>query len=174
MRPQAHLASSLLVWSAARDAPLAEAPLAAIAGNLPDFDRNVAKALGVRRRDHHRWPSHSLIGWLPPTLLALRLGGRSPTVRRATALVWVHLALDTYADGLAWLWPWHKEKLGLFRKPPHIHDDGWNTPAPLDTNLGRIELAMWLGVGVALLTRRGPGCRPRRARRGRSRRRAPS
>jgi hypothetical protein len=154
MRPQAHLASGLLVWSASRTAPLRELPLDALAANLPDLDRNVARALGVRRRDHHRWPSHSLAFWAPPTLLALRHG----RLRRPAALVWVHLALDTYADGLAWLWPLETRKRGLFRRPPHLRDDGWNTPAPLDTELGRIELALWLATAAALVRR---AARPR-------------
>ena len=150
MRPQAHVASSLLVWSAA-GAPLWEAPVCVLAGNLPDFDRDVAKRLGVRRRDHHRWVSHSFLGWAAPTVLALAAseGTRAqPAVRRATALVWVHLALDTYADGLAWLWPMREEKIGLFRKPREIHDDGWRTPAPLSTNMGRAEAAMWAGAAI--------------------------
>ena len=61
MRPQAHVAASLLVWSAAR-APWWEAPVCALAGNLPDLDRTVAERLGVKRRDHHRWVSHSFAG----------------------------------------------------------------------------------------------------------------
>jgi membrane-bound metal-dependent hydrolase YbcI (DUF457 family) len=152
MRPQAHVASSLLVWSASRDAALAEAPLCVLAGNLPDLDRNVAKRLGVKRRDHHRWVSHSLVGWLAPTALALALGRRNATVRRATALVWVHLLLDTYADGIAWLWPLREDKIGLFRKTPGIRDRGWRTPAPLSTELGKAELAMW--VATALMAAR--------------------
>lgn len=152
MRPHAHVASSLLVWSAS-SARLREAPLCLIAGNLPDLDRNVARALGVRRRDHHRWVSHSLVGWLPPTALALGLGGRSPTVRRAVALVWIHLLLDTYADGIAWLWPVHKAKIGLFRKHPGSRDRGWRTAAPLSTELGRAELALWAATALCLVSR---------------------
>ncbi|MDQ4125338.1 MAG: metal-dependent hydrolase [Actinomycetota bacterium] len=152
MRPQAHVASAFLVWSASR-APLREAALCAVAANLPDFDRNVAKWLGVRRRDHHRWVSHSFVGWLPPTLVALCVGRGSGAVRRAAALVWIHLILDTYADGIAWLWPFRTDKIGLFRKPPEIRDDGWRTPAPLSAEAGRVEAAMW-GLGaLALLSR---------------------
>jgi hypothetical protein len=120
-----------------------EAPLCAVAGNLPDLDRNVARRLRVKRRDHHRWVSHSFVGWFPPTAVALRLGGRRAGVRRAVACLWGHLLLDSYADGIAWLWPLHKDKVGLFRKPEGIHDDGWRTPAPLTTNLGRAEAAFW-------------------------------
>ena len=149
MRPQAHVAASLLLWSSAKDAPLWEAPVDALAGNLPDLDRSVAKRLGVKRRDHHRWVSHSLVGWLPLTLAL----APHRWARRPLAALWVHLLLDSYADGIAWLWPLHKEKIGLFRKPPEIHDDGWNTPAPLHTNLGRAELGMWAGLAVNLLRR---------------------
>ena len=154
MRPQAHVASSLLVWTASRDAPLAEAPLCVLAGNLPDLDRSVAKRLGVKRRDHHRWVSHSLVGWLAPTAIALAAGRRSGTVRRATALVWVHLLLDTYADGIAWLWPLREDKIGLFRKPEEIHDDGWRTPAPLSSELGKAELGMWVATAAFAARRR--------------------
>ena len=153
MRPQAHIAASLVVWTSG-PRHLAEAPACALAGNLPDFDRNVAKALGVRRRDHHRWVSHSLIGWLPPTLLAGRAlrGTRVEGAgRRAIACLWLHLLLDSYADGIAWLWPLHKDKIGLFRKPREIVDDGWNTPAPLSTEMGKLEAAMWLAVVAGLL-----------------------
>ena len=149
MRPQAHVAASLLLWSTARDAPLWEAPVDVLAGNLPDLDRTVAKRLGVERRDHHRWVSHSLVAWLVPTLVL----ARHERARRPLAAIWVHLLLDTYADGLAWLWPWHKDKIGMFRKTPEIHDDGWSTPAPLRTTLGRAELAMWLGTALNLLRR---------------------
>jgi LexA-binding, inner membrane-associated putative hydrolase len=155
MRPQAHLASGLLAWSLS-GAPVREAPVDALAANLPDLDRDIAKALGVERSDHHRWPSHSFVFWAPLTALAWR----HDRARRAAALVWVHLALDTYADGLAWLWPLETRKRGLFRKPPHIHDDGWNTPAPPDTNLGRIELAMWLGTALAVTRRIARARRP--------------
>lgn len=122
--------------------------LTALAGNLPDLDRSVAKRLGVKRRDHHRWVSHSFAGWIGPTVLALALGRRHWLVRRCVLALWIHLLLDTYADGIAWLWPWRKEKIGLFRRPASIIDDGWNTPAPLDTELGRAEAAMWAAVAV--------------------------
>ena len=154
MRPQAHVAASLVIWRAG-PAPAWEAPLLVVAGNLPDFDRNVARALGVRRRDHHRWVSHSFAGWAAPTWLALRAarrGGRGP-LRRATAALWVHLAMDTYADGIAWLWPVHRDKLGLFRQPAEIRDAGWRTPAPLHTNLGRIEALLWSAVAVDVARR---------------------
>ena len=131
--------------------------MCAIAGNLPDFDRNVAKAMGVKRRDHHRWVSHSLIGWLPPTVVALALARRSPrggTIRRAVACVWLHLLLDSYADGVAWLWPLHKEKVGLFVQPGEIKDAGWNTPAPLHTNLGQAEASFWLATAANVVSER--------------------
>lgn len=159
VRPQAHVAASLAVWALGPRAPW-EAPLLAVAGNLPDFDRNVAKALGVRRRDHHRWVSHSLAGWGPATVLALRWSAERPwrgTVRRSVAALWLHLAMDTYADGLAWLWPLHRDKIGLFRKPPEIRDDGWRTPAPWHTNMGRIEAAIWAVVVGGLLSGRRVG-----------------
>jgi hypothetical protein len=76
------------------------------------------------------------------------------------AALWVHLLLDTYADGIAWLWPLHRDKIGLFRKPPDIKDDGWNTPAPADTNLGRVERAMWLGVAGMTFRRLAGRARP--------------
>lgn len=155
MRPQAHVAASLAIWSTGPQA-LWEAPLCALCGNLPDLDRNVARALGVRRRDHHRWVSHSLLGWAPPTVLALRAArGRrhGPAIRRGVAALWAHLAMDTYADGLAWLWPLHRGKLGLFRQPERIRDAGWSTPAPLDTNLGRIEALLWAAAALNVLRR---------------------
>ncbi len=148
MRPQAHVASGLLVWSLGGATAL-EAPVMALAANLPDLDRSVAKRLGVKRRDHHRWVSHSFAGWAPPSVLALaaaRGSRHSARVRRAVACVWVHLAMDTYADGIAWLWPLREDKIGFFRKPKSIVDHGWATPAPIDTNLGRIEAAMWAAI----------------------------
>jgi hypothetical protein len=151
MRPQAHCAASLAIWSCT-GARAWEAPLLVLAGNLPDFDRSVAKRLGVKRRDHHRWVSHSLAGWGPPTALLLA-ATQAPPARRAAASLWTHLLLDTYADGLAWLWPVTEQKFGLFRKPPEIHDDGWNTPAPLTTNLGRAEAGMWTVTFAGLLAR---------------------
>lgn len=149
MRPQAHVASGLVVWSLA-DGPLWEAPVDVVAANLPDFDRTLAKWLGVEGRRHHTWPSHSALFWGPPTLLALTTGKG----RRQMGLVWIHLVLDTYADGIVWLWPASKEKVGLFRKPPEIRDDGWNTPAPLSTELGKIELAMWAVTALSAVRRR--------------------
>jgi hypothetical protein len=166
MRPQAHLASGLLYWSAS-DAPLWELPVDALAANLPDFDRDVAKRFGVKGRRHHVWPSHSFVFWIGPTLVALHASAKT---QRPVAAVWTHLLLDTYADGLAWLWPVYREKIGLFRKPPEIHDDGWNTPAPLSSELGKIELAMWLAV-AATSVRRLAGSGAGRARTSRSRRR---
>ncbi len=155
MRPQAHVASGLLVWSLG-GAGAWEAPLLALAANLPDLDRSIAKRLGVKRRDHHRWVSHSFAGWAPPSVLALaaaRGSRHSARVRRAVACVWVHLAMDTYADGIAWLWPLREDKIGFFRKPKGIRDRGWATPAPLDSNLGRIEAVMWAAF-VAAVERR--------------------
>jgi LexA-binding, inner membrane-associated putative hydrolase len=102
----------------------------------------------VKRRDHHRWVSHSFAGWIGPTLLALALGRRHGLVRRCVLALWIHLLLDTYADGIAWLWPLREDKIGLFRRPASIVDDGWKTPAPLDTELGRAEAAMWAVVAV--------------------------
>lgn len=92
------------------------------------------------------WPSHSAVFWLLPSL-ALR---RRPAL---VACVWIHLLMDSYADGIVWLWPWRRSKVGLFRKPAEIVDDGWRTPAPLSTSLGRIEAAMWLGAALALIRR---------------------
>ena len=151
MRPQAHTAAGLAVWSCARG-PAWEAPLAALCANLPDLDRSVARRLGVERRDHHRWVSHSAAGWAAPTVLALR-ASRSGAVRRCVAAVWIHLLMDTYADGIAWRWPFSEEKVGLFRKPKAIVDRGWSTPAPLDTNLGRIEAGLWAVVAAGLVRR---------------------
>jgi hypothetical protein len=165
MRPQAHVASGLVVWSLA-DAPWWEAPVDVVAANLPDFDRSVAKRLGVEGRKHHTWPSHSAVFWALPTLVALKTGKG----RRQMGLVWIHLVLDTYADGIAWLWPRDKEKRGLFRKPEFIHDDGWTTPAPLSTELGKIELAMWAATAASAV-RRLAGSGAGRARSSRSRRR---
>ena len=165
VRPQAHVASGLLVWSLS-DAPLREAPLDVVGANLPDFDRAVAMRLGVTGRRHHVWPSHSALLWALPTLVALRTG----RLARPMSLVWIHLVLDTYADGIVWLWPVHREKIGLFRKPPEIHDDGWNTPAPLSSELGKIELAMWT-VAAASAVRRLAGSAVGRAGSSRSRRR---
>ena len=170
MRPQAHCAASLALWSLS-GARAWEAPVLVLAGNLPDFDRSVARRLGVKRRDHHRWVSHSLAGWAPPTVLLLR-ATPAPAARRAAASLWGHLLLDSYADGIAWLWPATERKIGLFRKPPEIHDDGWNTPAPLGSELGKIELAMWAVTAVSVL-RRLAGSGAGRARSSRSRRRRP-
>lgn len=152
MRPQAHIAASLLVWSSAPDAPAWEAPVDVLAGNLPDLDRNVAKALGVKRRDHHRWPTHSLVFWLAPTLLL----ARHRKARRPLAALWLHLVLDSYADGIAWLWPLHKDKIGLFQGPPTSTDRGWRTQAPIGTKMGNAELGMWLGAVLALARRGRP------------------
>jgi LexA-binding, inner membrane-associated putative hydrolase len=114
-----------------------------VAGNLPDFDRNVAKKLGVKRRDHHRWVSHSFTGWAPPSALALRAAGDRPLVKGLVACLWGHLLLDTYADGIAWLWPLTERKIGLFQRPEGIRDRGWATPAPLTTKVGKVEAAFW-------------------------------
>jgi len=162
VRPQAHIASGLLLWGLS-DAPAWEVPVAVAAANLPDFDRNVAKALGVQRRDHHRWVSHSFAGWIGPTLLL----ARSARGRRIAAGVWVHLLLDTYHDGLAWRWPLSEEKVGLFRRPPGIRDKGWQTPWSWSFEAGKVEAGLWAGAAIAALSRRSP----RRARPGRSRRR---
>ena len=130
MRPQAHVASGRMVWSLS-DGPLIEAPLDA-------SPRTFRTSIGPSRRASG--PSHSAVFWALPTLVALKTGKG----RRQVGLVWIHLVMDTYADGIAWLWPVEHSKLGLFRKPPEIHDDGWNTPAPLSSELGKIELAMWV------------------------------
>lgn len=153
MRPQAHIAASLVVWSFGSRAP-AEAAACVLCGNLPDLDRSVAKALGVKRRDHHRWVSHSLVGWLPASLAALAAARGSRhrgAVRRSVGCLWLHLLLDTYADGIAWLWPLHKDKIGLFRRAPEIRDDGWRTPAALHTPLGRLEAGLWVVAAARAL-----------------------
>src|SRR5215217_3417707 len=155
MRPQAHTAMSLALWSAG-PRPWWQAPLCLLSGHLPDLDRSVAKRLGVERRDHHRWISHSFAGWFPPTVLALAAarGRRHESLVRLCVLsLWVHLALDTWADGIAWLWPFSERKIGLFRKPPEIVDRGWDTPAPLDTAPGRFEAGMWAAFALGLLRR---------------------
>jgi LexA-binding, inner membrane-associated putative hydrolase len=157
IRPQAHIAASLVIWSAS-PAPAWEAPVCAACGNLPDLDRSVARRLGVKRRDHHRWVSHSFAGWCGPTALAFRAarGTRwAGPVNRGLLSLWTHLLLDTYADGIAWLWPLSEEKIGLFRGPPSSQDRGWRTRAPLDSELGRAEAAMWVTFAVALSLRRG-------------------
>lgn len=146
MRPQAHVASGLLVWSVRRR-PAREALAYVLAANLPDLDRPVAKRLGVKGRRHHVWPSHSALFWLVPTVAARRAG----LPRSLVLCVWLHLVLDTYADGIVWLWPWRRTKVGLFRKPPEIVDDGWRTPAPLTSEPGKVEAAMWVAAGLALL-----------------------
>ena len=152
MRPQAHVAASLALWSWGRG-PAWEAPLDVLAGNLPDLDRSVAKAIGVTRRDHHRWVTHSLAGWLPVSAAVLAICP-APPARRAVAALWVHLLLDSYADGIAWLWPLHKDKIGLFRGPPSKLDRGWHTPAPLTSRLGRVEAGMWAAAALGAVVRR--------------------
>ena len=157
MRPQAHIAASLVIWGLS-PAPFWEAPVCAVCGNLPDFDRSVARRLGVKRRDHHRWVSHSFAGWIGPSVLACsaaRGTRHAGLVNRGVLSLWVHLLLDTYADGIAWRWPLSEEKIGWFRRAPGIVDDGWRTPAPLDTELGRAEAAMWATAAAALSLRRG-------------------
>jgi hypothetical protein len=154
MRPQAHVAASLLIW-ATGPRPAWEAPVCVLAGNLPDLDRSVARRLGVTRRDHHRWVSHSLAGWIGPSagaVRAARRGRHGGTWGRTLACLWAHLLMDSYADGIAWLWPLSEEKIGLFRKPESIVDRGWRTPAPRTTALGRIEAAMW-AAALALAVR---------------------
>ena len=156
MRPQCHVAASLFIWSASPQRAW-EAPVDVIAGNLPDFDRNVAKRLGVERRDHHRWPTHSFVGWAPPTALALAVARRRRDpgpIHRVVLCVWVHLLLDTYHDGIAWLWPLDKEKIGLFQRPPGVRDDGWNTPAPLSSRVGKVEAALWALAALGFLFKR--------------------
>lgn len=155
MRPQAHIAASLVVWSGSSGA-IWEAPVCVLCGNLPDLDRSVAKRMGVTRRDHHRWVSHSLAGWLAPSLVALATSRRTRLagpVRRGVASLWIHLLLDTYADGIAWAWPLHEEKIGCFRGPPSSRDRGWRTPAPLSSALGRAEAAMWAALLLDRLRR---------------------
>lgn len=145
----------MVIWSAGRGT-LPEAAVCLLCGHLPDIDRSVARRLGVRRRDHHRWISHSFAGWAPPTavaLIAARGSRRSGLVGRGAVSLWTHLLLDTYADGIAWLWPVHKDKIGLFRKPPEITDKGWQTPAPLHTELGKVEAVMWAAVAAGLVIR---------------------
>jgi hypothetical protein len=73
----------------------------------------------------------------------LRAGGGQQLVRALVACVWIHLVLDTYADGIAWLWPLSERKIGLFQKPDGIRDRGWATPAPLGTKVGKLEAAFW-------------------------------
>ncbi len=148
MRPQAHCAASLAIWSCG--GALREAPLCLLCGNLPDLDRSVAKAVGVKRRDHHRWVSHSLVGWLPPSLALLAVS-RRPAAVRALVCLWGHLLLDTYADGIAWLWPASEEKIGLFRQDEGVVDAGWNTRVPLDSRLGRVEAAFWAAAAAGAL-----------------------
>lgn len=124
--------------------------------HLPDFDRSVARRLGVTRRDHHRWISHSFAGWFPPTVVALlcaRRSGHARLVHRGLVSLWGHLALDTYADGIAWLWPATEDKIGWFRRAPGIVDRGWQTPAPLTTELGKAEAVMWILAVVNALSR---------------------
>jgi membrane-bound metal-dependent hydrolase YbcI (DUF457 family) len=144
-----------VVWSAGNGS-LAEAPLTLVCGHLPDFDRTVAKKLGVKRRDHHRWVTHSFVGWAPPTVLALaaaRGTRREAVVKRCVISLWLHLLLDSYADGIAWLWPLTEEKVGLFRGPPTSTDRGWHTKAPLDSEMGRAEAVMWGVAAVGTATR---------------------
>ena len=144
-----------MVWSAGRRR-LPELPVCLVCGHLPDFYRTVARWLGVRRRDHHRWISHSFVGWFPPTMVALgrsrgsRHGG---LIRRGVLALWVHLLLDSYADGIAWLWPLREDKLGWFRRSPEITDHGWHTPAPLHTELGKAEAVMWAVAAALALVR---------------------
>ena len=131
--------------------------MCAACGNLPDLDRTVARRLGVRRRDHHRWVSHSFVGWFGPTALAFgaaRGSRHAGLVKRSLLSLWVHLLLDTYADGIAWRWPLSEEKIGLFRGPPTSEDRGWRTPAPLSGEMGRAEAAMWAAFALGL-SRRG-------------------
>ena len=154
MRPQAHCAASLAIWSWGAGG-LREAPVCLLSGNLPDLDRSIAKALGVKRRDHHRWVSHSLAGWLPPSLALLAVS-RRPAALRALGCLWGHLLLDTYADGIAWLWPLREDKLGLFRQDEGVVDAGWRTRVPLDTRLGRAEAALWAVAAVGAVVRLKP------------------
>jgi hypothetical protein len=121
----AHLpAASLLNRALVRRAGLARTwAWAGLAGAVtPDLDLLYFYLIDGRRHPHHTYWTHLPCFWalgaLGVALLSRWLGA---AVRSALwfflANVGLHLVLDTYVGGIAWLYPWSKHELRLFSLP---------------------------------------------------------
>jgi membrane-bound metal-dependent hydrolase YbcI (DUF457 family) len=77
----------------------------------PDFDLLYFYAFSNHAINHHSYPPHLPIVWVASWALVSLILWRAP---KAWRVVWamfcigglLHLALDTIAGGIRWLWPW--------------------------------------------------------------------
>lgn len=168
MRPQGHIAASLLVWSLASDDPR-EIPLAVLAGSLPDLDREIVRVVRLAERavgktprppspyDHHQWASHCPPLVLLPAVAALVLGHRAGYGRQAGMVVSAltsHLALDILADGLR-LNPANRRKHGWYLDTTDIVFEyrRWLLDPWPQTPMGRVERGMLFLAAVITFLR---------------------
>ncbi len=129
-------------------------PVALVAAVFPDLDLLFFYLVDGRGFHHHHYWVHLPAFWLALGVVAVPLAARAGYGRQAAlfvAVVFLHLALDTVAGGVAWLWP---------------VDDRLFTLAVVPARYGHwvlnflfhwtflLELAVWAWAGFLLIRRR--------------------
>ena len=106
--------------------------LGLVASILPDFDLAYFYLIDARRTLHHDYWTHIPAFWLAAfglSALFFRLA-RAPVPWAALGLllanVLLHLALDTLAGGIAWLYPWQAGRIVLLHIPARFDWWVWN------------------------------------------------
>jgi membrane-bound metal-dependent hydrolase YbcI (DUF457 family) len=99
----------------------------------PDFDLLYFYLLSDRSINHHVYPPHVPIVWLLTAVLGFLALRAAPQRWRAVCTTpwvmlctgwWLHLALDTVAGGIWWLWPWVTTPYVLMVVPRRF-DNAW-------------------------------------------------
>jgi inner membrane protein len=103
-----------------------------LASVLPDFDMLYFYLVDNGRTLHHDYWTHLPAFWLFATGMSAvffriaRLPVPWPAVTALLAGVMLHLALDSIAGGIAWLYPFHRGKLALIEVPARYGWWVWN------------------------------------------------
>ncbi|HEU0052432.1 MAG TPA: metal-dependent hydrolase [Longimicrobium sp.] len=131
--PAGYLATTALLDRAAMPPSPARRRLLAIglaASVLPDLDLLWFYFVDNRQHVHHEFLPHLPLAWavlaVAAVVLRLRRAGRTAWLALAVlaANVFLHLALDTVAEGVEWLWPFSSAEFVLSHVKPG-HDPWW-------------------------------------------------
>jgi hypothetical protein len=132
--------------------------LGLMAGLLPDLDLLWFYLVDHRRHVHHTYLPHLPAAWAVALLAAALVLGWLRAARAAWAAllmislnVFLHLALDTAAGGIRWLWPLSDRELVMSTVRPRFHP--WYMNFVLHWTFA-LELALSVAALVLWLRRR--------------------
>ncbi len=130
--------------------------LGLVAAVLPDFDLFYFYLIDRRQTLHHEYWTHIPIFWAAVAIVVAGLFrlARAPIPAAAFVLIFanifLHLALDTMAGGIAWAYPWDRTSFVLVTVPARFDWWVWNFVLH-GSFLAELAIAAWAAreIGAA-------------------------